>query len=743
MNDVLERLGIDPSQTIYALREQLEDKQIEYMSKLNVLQSKKIFEASDIKIQMEKDVDDIEKLLGIINWSIKRLEMGISVEKTETTDQSASYNDERLINIDSHNSDDMMDIEYLCNKAIDYMERIDKKYEKAFDLFSKAAQMGSTKAKSGLAHMYMYGYGVEEDEKKAYAMSLETAKLGDAFGQCNLGEMYYYGISVEEDKSKAADWYWKSAVQGFARAQARLGNMYLIGAGLNKDLKEAKKWIDLAVEQEDAEGECYLGCMYVEPDEDDQNEYKDIVIPSNAMAKKLFGKAAEKGVDSAQYNLGVVYAMEEDYKTAAKWLKLAAEQGCSEAQCTLGQLFCYEQSGLQDYEEAVKWLAKAADQDDVEAQCYLAEMYYSGTQITRNYEEAFRLYHEAAMLGDMSAQYNLAEMYYSGTGVEKNYEKALNWLWGPAHTGNTLAQTKMAEMMYKGEGGERSYTEALKWFKKAADNGDAKARYRLSVMYYRGEGVKVNYAVAADLCLKAAEQGLADAQYLLAGFYELGLGVREDTIEAIKWYKKSAEQGVVKAFYKLAKIYSNLNDDIKNLKDAYRYYRKAGPSSEGDLQTFLSRIADTDRIDHFVLIKQIAEDENDFYGYKCLGDMYLKGKGTAKDLKGAFRAYQRAAQGNLNNIDFEKLFSKVEDEITQEMIYKESMRLLETSSFNHAIEELIKLADKGYTDAQFEVGKLYMNGYRVPKNINQAIRYLKSADKGGHNEAKKYLKELE
>ena len=62
--------------------------------------------------------------------------------------------------------------------------------------------------------------------------------------------------------------------------------------------------------------------------------------------------AAEQGVASAQFNLGLMYAdgrgVPQDYQEALKWYRLAAEQGVARAQFNLGLMYADGRGVLKD-----------------------------------------------------------------------------------------------------------------------------------------------------------------------------------------------------------------------------------------------------------------------------------------------------------------------------------------------------------------------------------------------------------
>ena len=73
-------------------------------------------------------------------------------------------------------------------------------------------------------------------------------------------------------------------------------------------------------------------------------DYCERVLGDNENAVQWFRKAAEQGLDSAQYHLGRCYeggkGVTKDLTKAAEWYQKAAEQGLGSAQYQLGR--CYE-----------------------------------------------------------------------------------------------------------------------------------------------------------------------------------------------------------------------------------------------------------------------------------------------------------------------------------------------------------------------------------------------------------------
>ena len=97
---------------------------------------------------------------------------------------------------------------------------------------------------------------------------------------------------------------------------------------------------------------------------------------------KWFRLAAEQGLASAQFNLGLMYdegrGVPQDDQEAVKWYRLAADQGDALAQNNLGLMYRNGRGVPQDYVRAHMWVNLAAaqgqDEDRREAREAIAEM---------------------------------------------------------------------------------------------------------------------------------------------------------------------------------------------------------------------------------------------------------------------------------------------------------------------------------------------------------------------------------
>ena len=91
---------------------------------------------------------------------------------------------------------------------------IEPNFDESVRLFSQAKELGFLDAQGNLGVLYIYGQGVQKDEKKAVALFRDGAEKGNAL--C----MYFYaicfegGVGIDKDRQAARTWYVRAAQGG-------------------------------------------------------------------------------------------------------------------------------------------------------------------------------------------------------------------------------------------------------------------------------------------------------------------------------------------------------------------------------------------------------------------------------------------------------------------------------------------------------------------------------------------------
>lgn len=147
-----------------------------------------------------------------------------------------------------------------------------------------------------------------------------------------------------------------------------------------------------------------------------------------------------------------------------------------------------------------------------------------------------------------------------------------------AEKGYAPAIWSLARCYSNGDGVKKNEGEAIKLWKEAADMGlDAACDSLISYYKYNKEDEKELskwYRRKIDCNMKLAKDGDADAQYAIASVYHLGTREVKDAKEAAKWYKKAAEQGHRLSQLALAECYHNGEGVKKDMKKAVNWYKK-------------------------------------------------------------------------------------------------------------------------------------------------------------------------
>ncbi len=344
------------------------------------------------------------------------------------------------------------------------------------------------------------------------------------------------------------------AQAGDGEAQFKLGVRYSTGDGVDKNPPKAVYFWQLASEKGSANAQNNLAFAY----------YEGIGIEKNPKkAFELWRKAAEKGDPTHVNNLAFAYrdgiGTEINTKKAyALWLK-NAEEGHAGSQNMVA--FAYEEGiGIEKNPDlAKKWFYRAAENGNISAIKTLAVSYELGTLFIKDLQKSFEFKLKAAELGDVESQEQVADAYEDGAGVEKNLQEAIKWhdkafqqILKFAENGESEFQFKLAnKYLYGRDGIEKNLKKGFDWLRKAAEAGNIDAQAQLgrlhgeiSAVYPLSDSSYINPQEAQKWLFKAAEAGSSDAQRYLGASFEYGRdGFEKNIKEAIKWYRKAGENG--------------------------------------------------------------------------------------------------------------------------------------------------------------------------------------------------------
>ena len=443
-----------------------------------------------------------------------------------------------------------------------------------------------------------------EDLAQSVAYAKKAAMLNYYPAYQFLATSYYVGKGVDQTDTEAERWY-RRIVDIYEEMQSQCLETlwYPVGQGTKQSICfKDEYWRNMLIQACEYLVYIYRNSKSVKHDEDEAKRLEAML--KGVKPEMEYKEWSDKG-DNYYYGRNGVT---QDYAEAMKWYLKAAEKGYDYAQNQLGNMYM-DGSGVEvDYEEALRWYQKSADQGNAYGIMSIGIYYHVVKDDT---QEAVKWYQQAAEKGLAQSQANLGNCYYNGDGVAQNYTEAVKWYKKAVEQENAFAQCYLGTCYEQGHGVQKNLLEAKEWYQKAADQGLESAKTQLEKLvkllantaapvlnnselsaqewynkgedyYYGRNGLSQDYKEAVNCYRKSAELGLPSAQNDLGFCYNNGYGVQKDFVEAVKWYREAAELDYVSAQYNMGWIYEHAQGVEKNISEAKKWYQKAADKGHED-----------------------------------------------------------------------------------------------------------------------------------------------------------------
>ena len=487
----------------------------------------------------------------------------------------------------------------------------------AFEKLEKASEAGYAPAAFALGQSSLIPYDRNYDEdpntiesyQEAYNYYMKAADNGSPEAQYALGTMlldYQNGYPVELSKMRVDPAKLeKKEIWNLIRSAADKGVMDAQYQMLSDD-----KWCEANAEKGNAIAEFGMGLRFDEELSSEEYfmlESLDINRTEDSnVAFSWYQKAANNGLDVAQWRLGEMYArglgVESNINKAIEWRTKAAEQGNYLFQFMMGMMYSY--GGFSDYStyvypdgynfrldipiDAVKaeyWMRKLnhielskTERERIEGNGVYSASIDELVSLLKNKGEIDKViywYQREIEMGYRDAYCNLGQIYLEGTGVPNDYQKA-----------RKLFESAILDDEHYGDG----YSGQLK------DN----ALCYLGVIYRDGLGVEADRAKALDYLMQSTHNGYGPT----ISYYELGnLYFSENKYEeALKYYREAKSNSFdnvtdgkytwlneisTKACYKLGLIYDEGLGVEKNTNKAVDYMTEAASRGSDEAKKYL------------------------------------------------------------------------------------------------------------------------------------------------------------
>ncbi|TPL71676.1 SEL1-like repeat protein [Mesorhizobium sp. B2-3-13] len=456
----------------------------------------------------------------------------------------------------------------------------------AFPLMAMAARAGIADAEYRVGRCYLEGSGVPPSRVEGTRWLGRAAKRGSADAQALLAALYVSGLATSEADVKrpasqrlfeqdtlgepdfvaAREFATKAAEAGSATGQAVLGYILTRGPGPMRDADAAHRWYERSAAAGCAEGRLGLALSLAR---------QGGLAERDRIADEV-RRAADAGLPTAIYLFAIFtehgLGVAGDLAAAARLYQAAAEQGLPSAQFRLGLAMIEGSLGDLDPVAGEAWMRRAALAGNVEAAYLLGER--NVKYRPPDYAEAATWYRRAAEAGHQAAARALGSLYLTGNGVARDEQEGTRWLRTAATSGNQAAQVEMANLALQGIGEADDTTNVAGWFEAAASSGDLIAAFNLGLCFVKGVGVPQDEGQAAQWLRRAAE-GVAEAQYMYARILRDGRGVAADAQQARAWFAQAADGGILDAQVALAEMLLNGRGGDRSPEAAVQLFERA------------------------------------------------------------------------------------------------------------------------------------------------------------------------
>lgn len=276
---------------------------------------------------------------------------------------------------------------------------------------------------------------------------------------------------------------------------------------------------------------------------------------------------------------------------------------------------------------------------------------------------------------------------------------------------------------------EPDFEQALPLFLLEAEDGNALAMHDLGRMFTDGLGVEMNTdaafvwyakALAAFLAIEAKKEHRY-VEYRIGKLYAAGLGTEQDYVEAANWFKEAASKNHKYAQYSLGVLYYRGRGVEHDLNTAFQLYQRSAiqgmPYADYEMAKMyrdgIGTARNTEEAElHFKAAfhgyQQMERQSRDDKLQFRLGQMLYTGTGTEKDMDEAIYYLEKSAR--LGNVNAQYMLGKIYLDVHCEKFNVEK-----------ALRWLTKASDNGNALAQYALGKLYRDGNYVERNIQRAI----------------------
>lgn len=352
-----------------------------------------------------------------------------------------------------------------------------------------------------------------------------------------------------------------------------------------------------------------------------------------------------------------------------------------------------------------------------------ARDYLFGTDdIPQDFDEARKQLIIESGKGNVLAIYDLGKIFANGLGVERNPDRAndyyVNALSGFQEVESRKAwkytEYRIGKMFAAGVGTEQDYKMAAQWFDLSAEKKYKYAQYSLGSLYHRGQGVEQNFRTAFTLYLKSAKQGFPYADFEIAKMYRDGIGTDKDELKSKQHFQN--------AFNGFEILEKTSHDDKLQYRLGWMLQNGIG--------------TDKDIIRAKEFFEKSAKMENVLASYALAKLILKEANPTEEEVQKAIGILKLISEDDSNDHNSIKPLASY----ALGKIYLEGKYVVK--DINQAVIFLMKSEEENNQCASYQLGKLFLQGKEIAKDSGRAVAYLTKAAEQGNQFAQYILGKL-
>ena len=262
------------------------------------------------------------------------------------------------------------------------------------------------------------------------------------------------------------------------------------------------------------------------------------------------------------------------------------------------------------------------------------------------------------------------------------------------------------------------------WYQELAAQGDVDAKYNLGMMNEVGWSIPVDLKKAIKWYREAAKEGHAEAQLRLGMLYYLGLGTRKSKLKGESWIRKAAKQN-----HSFAKTLNDtfIEEDVPDTLDQNKVLKKVRNIYLQDEAKAVSSLLGL--IDN---AKRKSTERQQVKEKSTIRERRETRVAVEATRVGEARGATKARVSKNTSPAKKKELERIES-VVPEFVAKKSVK--ENRTLAQGNLATIRLqAKKGLASAQYNLGRMYELGIKLPVDGSKALAlYKKSADQGYAN----------